>query len=50
MKHLQVKIPKVQKNTVKASVFFEVLGSAHVKAARKYVGEIDDRFLRMNVP
>jgi len=30
-----------RKNTVKPSVFFELLGSTHIKALRKHVGEID---------
>jgi hypothetical protein len=32
---LRTQIPKVQKNTVKLSVFFALLGSACVKAAHK---------------
>jgi hypothetical protein len=32
---LRGKIPKPQKKSVKLSVFFELLGSVHVKAAHK---------------
>ncbi len=38
---LHEKIPKVQKRPDDLTVFFVLLGSAHIKAAHKDVGEID---------
>jgi len=38
---LCMQIPKAQKDTDNLTVFFVLLGSAHVKAARKHVGEIN---------
>jgi hypothetical protein len=38
---LQGKDPKVQNDTDDLAVFFALLGSACVKAARKHVGEIN---------
>jgi len=38
---LQVKIPKLQNDTDDLALFFALLGSACVKAARKYVVEIN---------
>ncbi len=37
---LRPKIPKAQKDTDDLTVFFALLGSACVKAVRRYVGEI----------
>ena len=42
---LRVKIPKPQKNKVKSTVVFVLLGSAHIKTSSKHVGEIDPRKL-----
>jgi hypothetical protein len=38
---LGAKISKAQNNTDDVTVFFALLGSAHIKAEFKHVGEID---------